>query len=256
MQYTIGIQNTGNVAAKNVDVNVPTLEALECGTLARPFVLGVGKNATCRASYRVTHIDQQQGGGKVHSIQVTSDGSTVPAISVTVAMAYGCDTCSACIADFAGVMRNYLALAGNATNVAKGMGAFCASTKRSPVTCQELQSYINGSTAGRAGLRAGVICQRLKECVVGNDTSTQLPGNCISPTAQATNLQGQPINGTVDLCTVQGVASGDLLPNFNQAMGEEAEMESLCCPKIVSSLRTCKVYCICMWRPHKRRCIL
>lgn len=220
VQYSIDIVNTGNVALRSVNINAPTLAALECGTVSIPFILGVGKRITCKASYRFKHADLQQGSDKVHSLQVTSEGATAQTADVTVKMAYGCDTCSACINQFAGATRKCLVLAGSASDIAKGIGAFCRSTNRTDSSCEALQAYINATAAGRAGLRAGAVCQVLKECILDSNVTSTRPGSCSSPSAQTTNLQGQPVNGSVDLCTVQGVATGDLIPGFTKTMGE------------------------------------
>lgn len=223
VQYSIAVSNTGNVALRSVNINAPTLAALECGFVTVPFVLGVGKNITCRASYRFTYADLQQGGNLFKTIQVTSEGDAAQAVNVTVKAAYGCDTCSACIAQFAVAARNYLALAGSASDIASGMGAFCRSTGRTDSSCDTLQTYINGTGTGMPGLRAGAVCKVLKECILDSSVTSSRPGSCNSPTARSTNLLGQPVYGAVDLCTIQGVETGDQTPGFSRTNGERSE---------------------------------
>jgi hypothetical protein len=169
---------------------------VQCGVLSSPFTLGVGQEVTCRASYRFTHTDLQQR-DMIQSFTVSGPYLDVPAQSLVVKAAYGCDTCSACIAQFADACRQNLPLAGSAAEVVKALGDYCLTTGRPQSSCTALREHITSSSEGwRQGLRAGAVCMQLKECVAGGQAnSTTRPGSCENPRAAATSLNGARING-------------------------------------------------------------
>lgn len=197
MTFSIQLRSTSNVALQNVAVAAPPhiTSGVQCGALSSPFTLAVGQEVTCRASYRFTHADLQSS-DMVQSFAVSGPYLDLPAQRVVVKAAYGCDTCSACIAQFADACRQNLPLAGSPADVAKALGDFCVSTGRLETSCTALRAKISNSADGRLGLRAGAVCMQLAECAPGGTAnSTTRPGSCDKPQAAANSLSGVRING-------------------------------------------------------------
>jgi hypothetical protein len=196
--FSIWLRSQSNVALRNVAVTAAPhiTSGVHCGVLTSPFTLGVGQEVTCRASYRFTHTDLQQS-DMIQSFTVSGPYLDLPAQRVVVKAGYGCDTCSACIAQFADACRQNLPLSGSAAEVAKALGDYCLATGRPDSSCSALRGHITSSSERwRRGLRAGAVCMQLKECVVGGQAnSTTRPGSCENPRAAATSLSGVRING-------------------------------------------------------------
>jgi hypothetical protein len=151
----------------------------------------------------------------VQSFTVSAPYLDIPAQRVIVKAAYGCDTCSACITQFADACRQNLPLAGSPADVAKALGDFCMSTGRPESSCTLLRTQIVNSSEGRRGLRAGAVCMLLNECVLGGQAnSTSRPGSCESPQATASSLTGVRINGE----QVQQAALAGLRRQLQQRM--------------------------------------
>lgn len=212
VEYTISIQNTGNVALTSIDVSNQTagLSTVQCGANNRFFTLPANQAVTCKAAYRFSHADLQDG-GKTHTFKVSAYDVTVQLRDVTVVAAYGCETCRTCVGQFAGVCRQNLPLAGSAADVARALCDFCLSTGRTQSSCDSLRAYINepvavAATAGWRGLRAGAVCQKLNECALAGSLPNR-NGMCGTP-------------GAADTCTVQGTATGDLIPGSSRTLGE------------------------------------
>jgi hypothetical protein len=200
--FAIQLRSQSNVALRNVAVTAPPhiTSGVQCGALTSPFTLAVGQEVTCRASYRFTHTDLQQS-DMIQSFTVSGPHLDIPAQRVVVKAAYGCDTCSACISQFADACRQNLPLSGSAAEVAKALGDFCLTTGRPDSSCTALRELITSSNEGwRRGLRAAAVCMQLKECVAGGQSnSTTRHGSCENPRAAATSLSGARINGERDV---------------------------------------------------------
>ncbi|KAF8072463.1 olpB [Scenedesmus sp. PABB004] len=218
VDYELQLQNAGNVALRGVAVASPTgLAAVQCGALVPPFSLAPGARAVCRASYRVTHADLATAGGastKVHTLVASAERGVLVARDAGVALTYSCDTCAACVSEFGETCKRSLALAGAAADVGAALGAACADSGRSPAACAALRGAAAASRSGWLGLRAGRVCAALGECALGGANASRA-GSCAAPAARGVSLAGTAIAGAVDLCSVQGVVGGDLLPGFS-----------------------------------------
>jgi hypothetical protein len=76
------------------------------------------------------------------------------------------------------------------------------------LACSLVRTAVSGSQGGISGKRAGLICSLMTEC-----DATVLTGNSCS-------LNVSNTVGSLDMCTVQGINSGNLVAGISQSTGK------------------------------------
>jgi hypothetical protein len=230
----------------------PSLPYIDCGGgLPRPTRLSVGGSVLCRGTYRVTHRDVSPGVMEL-PLAASARATGAPIVQVaspSVAIVYSCATCATCIADFAVICERSLPLAGRPTNLAAAIAAACIASGRPAASCASLErAIIEDAPRAWLGLRAGRVCGVLGECGPAGAGVPGKAGTCGVPAANTSTLGGLRLSGSIDLCTVQGVAGGDFVPGSSNILGTchqackdgHTTHNALCCNTCCHVL---KVYC-------------
>ena len=154
-----------------------------------------------------------------------------------------CERCSNCLDDVAASLQPKLI--GPPSGYPSIAAAWCSSKDGySQSGCAALQSAIAGSIRGNLALRNGAVCTRLGECSASQIAAHPCGGNVTAGTR----------TGSLDVCTMEGVAGGAPVPGIFSGSGKS----SASWYRIWISVLLVKVACLSNWpaplaidvRPH------
>jgi len=150
-------------------------------------------NSTCRAPYLQCRTDQQ-------ACTCASGVDTCYGFCIPTPCG-ACNSCLRAVRAFTSKVKDVK----DATQVSQAWGAACQDMGRTSTSCEFLTSQILASPEGSLGKRAGVICQLLQDC-------SAVPSDCLLEASNANTTAA-----TLDLCTVEGTATGTQVPGVQSA---------------------------------------
>lgn len=164
-------------------------------------------NQMCSLSTTVTVCRCLDGGDACDKVS-TCKNVTLPTPPVVVVQRTPCEMCQKCITDVQAFVTAARAnINDTADTLAAKLEAECLAnyTSKDVVLCNEIKKAITYSKDGNVAKRAGLLCSKLGSCPASL-------GCNLAANKFATSIL---LNGSLSLCSVEGVSGGSLITNIS-----------------------------------------